>query len=97
MPSSDTAYQLSVRSIVVGGLVGSVVTAANIWVGLKTGWAISPSLFAAILGFFLVRTTLDLVLKYSPSCVREGRGRSRERACVVGVVAHESRCVAAGS
>lgn len=43
--------QLTVRAIVVGCLLGGLVSAMNIYFGLKTGWSIGGSLIAAILGF----------------------------------------------
>ena len=42
--------QLTVRSVVVGCLLGGLVSAMNIYFGLKTGWSIGGSLIAAILG-----------------------------------------------
>ena len=43
--------QLTVRAVVTGTLLGAVVSAMNIYFGLKTGWSIGGSLIAAILGF----------------------------------------------
>lgn len=43
--------QLTVRAVLVGCLIGGVVSAMNIYLGLQTGWSIGGSLIAAILGY----------------------------------------------
>ena len=43
--------QLTVRAVVVGCLLGGLVSAMNIYFGLRTGWSIGGSLIAAILGY----------------------------------------------
>lgn len=43
--------QLTVRAVVTGCLLGGLVSAMNIYFGLKTGWSIGGSLIAAILGY----------------------------------------------
>lgn len=45
--------QLTVRAVVIGAALGSVITVINIYFGLKTGWTIGGSLIAAILSFAL--------------------------------------------
>ncbi len=42
---------LTVRAVAVGCLLGGVVSAMNIYFGLRTGWSIGGSLIAAILGY----------------------------------------------
>ena len=56
--SSDQIYQpqaneaqLSARSIIVGCLVGSIVSCTNIYIGLKIGWTFGASIVSAVLGF----------------------------------------------
>lgn len=44
---------LTVRAVVAGCLLGGVVSAMNIYFGLRTGWSIGGSLIAAILGYSL--------------------------------------------
>ncbi|MCP4809222.1 MAG: OPT family oligopeptide transporter [Proteobacteria bacterium] len=41
----------SLRAVLVGGSLGSVVAAMNIYLGLRIGWSFGGSLIAAILGF----------------------------------------------
>ncbi len=45
--------QLTVRAVLAGCLIGGVVSAMNIYFGLRTGWSIGGSLIAAILGYSL--------------------------------------------
>ncbi len=44
-------WQLTARAIITGCLLGVVISAMNIYFGLRTGWSIGGSLIAAILGF----------------------------------------------
>jgi putative OPT family oligopeptide transporter len=43
--------QLTVRAVVAGCFLGTLVSAMNIYFGLKTGWGIGGSLIAAILAY----------------------------------------------
>jgi putative OPT family oligopeptide transporter len=43
--------QLTVRAVVVGSLLGGIVSCMNVYIGLKIGWSFGASLIAAILGF----------------------------------------------
>lgn len=45
--------QLTARAVIAGTLLGVVVSAMNIYFGLKTGWSIGGSLIAAILSYSL--------------------------------------------
>lgn len=47
--------QLSFRAIVVGCVLGAVVGASNIYLGLKTGFTFGPQLFGAIFGFAIIK------------------------------------------
>ncbi|KAG0709867.1 OPT oligopeptide transporter protein-domain-containing protein [Suillus ampliporus] len=47
--------QLTVRAVLVGCILGGIVAASNIYIGLKTGWTFSSSLFGAILGFAILK------------------------------------------
>ncbi|KAJ3145075.1 hypothetical protein HDU89_007595 [Geranomyces variabilis] len=46
---------LTIRALVVGCLLGTVVGASNIYLGLKTGFTFGASLFGAIFGFAILR------------------------------------------
>ena len=43
--------QLTARAVMVGCLVGSVVSCTNIYIGLKIGWSFGASIIAAVLGY----------------------------------------------
>ncbi len=45
--------QLTVRAVVTGGLLGAVMSLSNLFVGLKTGWALGIAITACILSFTL--------------------------------------------
>ncbi|KAG1733724.1 OPT oligopeptide transporter protein-domain-containing protein [Suillus lakei] len=47
--------QLTVRAVLVGCILGGIVAASNIYLGLKTGWTFGSSLFGAILGFAILK------------------------------------------
>ncbi|EPQ28617.1 uncharacterized protein PFL1_03920 [Pseudozyma flocculosa PF-1] len=47
----EEGQQLTVRALTVGTLLGCVVAASNVYLGLKTGFTFGASLFGAILGF----------------------------------------------
>ncbi len=47
----DDMPQLTVRAIVMGGVLGSLMSLVNIYVGLKTGWGLGVAITACILSF----------------------------------------------
>lgn len=53
IPSEE--QQLTFRAIIIGSLLGAVVSASNIYLGLKTGWTFGPSLFGSIIGFAIIK------------------------------------------
>ena len=59
--------QLTARAVLVGCLLGGLVSAMNIYFGLRTGWSIGGSLIAAILGY----AVLALIPLRRPSSVLE--------------------------
>ncbi len=59
--------QLTARAVLVGALIGGVVAASNVYVGLRLGWTVGGSLIAAILGFAVFR----IVPSSSPYTVLE--------------------------
>ncbi|KAG4305629.1 hypothetical protein PORY_001185 [Pneumocystis oryctolagi] len=48
-------HQFTIRAMLVGSLLGMVVTASNIYLGLKTGFTFGAQLFGAIFGFAILR------------------------------------------
>jgi len=57
--------QLTFRAVFAGCLIGGVVSAMNIYLGLRTGWSIGGSLIAAILGY-AVFASLPFAKAYTP-------------------------------
>lgn len=56
MPNEvDEPIQLTVRAVVVGSLLGLIVGASNVYLGLKTGFTFGASLFGAIFGFAILK------------------------------------------
>ncbi|KAJ8592368.1 OPT superfamily oligopeptide transporter [Rhizopogon salebrosus TDB-379] len=47
--------QLTIRALVVGCLLGAVIAASNVYLGLKTGWTFGASLFGSIFGFAILK------------------------------------------
>ncbi|KAG0694195.1 OPT oligopeptide transporter protein-domain-containing protein [Suillus ampliporus] len=47
--------QLTVRAVLVGCILGGIIAASNIYIGLKTGWTFGSALFGAILGFAILK------------------------------------------
>ncbi|KAL8292838.1 hypothetical protein RQP46_000532 [Phenoliferia psychrophenolica] len=47
---------LTVRAIIVGCALGTVVQASNLYLGLKTGFTFGPQLFGAIFGFAILKS-----------------------------------------
>ncbi|KNZ80112.1 Putative oligopeptide transporter [Termitomyces sp. J132] len=48
-------HQLTVRAVFVGCVLGAIVGASNIYLGLKTGFTFGPQLFGAIFGFAILK------------------------------------------
>ncbi|CAL1699061.1 unnamed protein product [Somion occarium] len=51
----EETHQLTLRALVVGCVLGAVVGASNIYLGLKTGFTFGPQLFGAIFGFAIIK------------------------------------------
>ncbi|KAJ3106260.1 hypothetical protein HDU97_006711 [Phlyctochytrium planicorne] len=47
--------QLTIRAVLVGSVLGAVVGASNLYLGLKTGFTFGASLFGAIFGFAILK------------------------------------------
>ncbi|MCA8984400.1 MAG: OPT/YSL family transporter [Planctomycetaceae bacterium] len=52
--------QLTVRAVLTGCLIGSVVSCTNIYVGLKIGWSFGASIISAVLAFSLFNVLENL-------------------------------------
>ncbi|KXN73602.1 OPT superfamily oligopeptide transporter [Conidiobolus coronatus NRRL 28638] len=54
-PDDGIPYQFTWRAVIIGSLLGCVVAASNMYIGLKSGWTFGASIFGAILGFTLIK------------------------------------------
>lgn len=52
----DQMPQLTLKAILMGALLGSVMCLSNLYVGLKTGWGVGVSITACILSFSIYKT-----------------------------------------
>ena len=60
----EEQQQLSIRALVIGVCLGAVVSASNIYLGLKTGWTFGASLFGGILGFAILKPLSRIAPKF---------------------------------
>ncbi|CAE6526473.1 unnamed protein product, partial [Rhizoctonia solani] len=51
----EESAQLTWRAVIVGSLLGLIVGASNIYLGLKTGFTFGAGLFGAIFGFAIIK------------------------------------------
>ncbi|KAK8096932.1 oligopeptide transporter [Apiospora kogelbergensis] len=59
----DEENPLTVRAVVVGIILGSLVNASNVYLGLKTGFLFGASMFGAIFGFGIIKLLTKLFPK----------------------------------
>jgi putative OPT family oligopeptide transporter len=62
----DSMRQLTPRALIMGALLGCVMSLTNIYIGLKTGWALGVAITACILSFSIwrtLRTTLPFLVR----------------------------------
>ncbi len=56
----DTMRQLTPRALIMGALLGCVMSLTNLYIGLKTGWALGVAITACILSFSIWRSLRTL-------------------------------------
>jgi putative OPT family oligopeptide transporter len=65
--ADKTPSELTVRAVVAGLLVGSLIGASNVCIGLKIGWTFGASITAAVISFALFRAMGGLFTRpYGP-------------------------------
>lgn len=64
--------QFTLRAILVGCGIGAVVSAMNLYLGLRTGWSLGGSLIAAILGYAILGTITNAMRARGSSVRRYG-------------------------
>ena len=51
----EEIQQFTIRATLVGCILGGVIAASNVYLGLKTGWTFGASLFGSIFGFAILK------------------------------------------
>ncbi len=59
----DKVPQLTLRSIVMGSVLGAFMSLSNLYVGLKTGWALGVAITSCILSFAIWKSLYKLLPK----------------------------------
>ncbi len=67
----DQVPQLTVRAVVMGMLLGGVMSLSNLYVGLKTGWGLGVAITACIMSYAIWQVALALGLAKTPMTVLE--------------------------
>ncbi|KAL2060678.1 hypothetical protein VTL71DRAFT_9319 [Oculimacula yallundae] len=60
----EEGAQITIRALLIGCCLGAIVSASNIYLGLKTGWTFGASLFGSILGFAIIKPLSRVAPKY---------------------------------
>ncbi|CZT00208.1 related to permeases-unknown function [Rhynchosporium agropyri] len=60
----EEGAQITIRALVLGCCLGAIVSASNIYLGLKTGWTFGASLFGSILGFAILKPISKFAPRY---------------------------------
>lgn len=67
----DTVPQLTVRAVIMGGLLGSLMSISNLYTSLKLGWAFGVAITACVLSFVIWNTVCRLIPKLTPMSILE--------------------------
>ena len=62
-PVADTRTELTLRGLVLGGLITLVFTAANVYFGLKAGLTFATSIPAAVISMAILRKARDVTIQ----------------------------------
>ncbi|OQN99692.1 hypothetical protein B0A51_18823, partial [Rachicladosporium sp. CCFEE 5018] len=54
-PNAPEEHQFTFRAVFVGCVLGGVIAASNVYLGLKTGWTFGASLFGSLFGFAILK------------------------------------------
>jgi len=60
----EEGAQITFRALLLGCCLGAIVSASNIYLGLKTGWTFGASLFGSILGFAILKPLSKVAPRY---------------------------------
>lgn len=67
----DDVPQLTPRAVIVGSMLGFLLAFTNLYIGLKTGWALGVAITASILAFSLWNLLLRLGVARTPLTILE--------------------------
>ena len=62
----DSVAQLTPRSVIMGMVLGSIMSLSNLYVGLKTGWGLGVAITSCILSYAVWESFLKLGLAKTP-------------------------------
>ena len=57
----DSMKQLTLRAVIMGGLLGGFMSLSNLYIGLKTGWGLGVAITACILSYTIWKTLRTLL------------------------------------
>jgi putative OPT family oligopeptide transporter len=67
----DSMPQLTLRALVMGSVLGSVLSLTNLYIGLKSGWGFGVAITACILSYAIWTTFYKIGLAQSPMTILE--------------------------
>ena len=67
----DTVKQLTVRAVVMGSILGMMMSLSNLYIGLKTGWGLGVAITSCILSYAIWSTFLRLGFAKEPMTILE--------------------------
>jgi len=57
----DSMKQLTLRAVIMGGLLGGFMSLSNLYIGLKTGWGLGVAITACVLSYTIWKTLRTLL------------------------------------
>ncbi len=67
----DTMKQLTFRALLMGSLLGGILSLTNLYIGLKAGWSIGVAITACILSYAIWNALLQIRLVRTPMTILE--------------------------
>ena len=67
----DTMRQLTWRAVLMGSVLGSVLSLTNLYIGLKSGWGMGVAITACILSYAIWTTLVKIGLARTPMTILE--------------------------
>lgn len=67
----DSMRQLSWRAVIMGSLLGGVLSLTNLYIGLKTGWGFGVAITACILSYAIWTTLVKIRFARTPMTILE--------------------------